>query len=115
MWRTMFLVVAVGLAYPPRADGQANPLCMCFADANVDGVVEPLDTGYVAARLGSVPAEDEECAAADANGDGLVDPLNAGDVLARFGTCLESSEPAFGGVAEAPGRILSGLAADWRL
>lgn len=36
-------------------------------------------------------------------------------LLGRFGTCFESSEPVLSGVAEAPGRILSGLEADWRL
>ena len=61
----------------------------CEGDANDDGVVDPLDSGYVLSRFGcAVNAGDPACDAADQNGDGLVDPLDAGFVLARFGTCL---------------------------
>jgi len=61
----------------------------CEGDANGDGAVDPLDSGYVLARFGcSVGTGDPACDAADQNGDGLVDPLDAGFVLARFGPCL---------------------------
>jgi len=61
---------------------------VCDGDANGDGVVDPLDSGYVLARLGCpVGTGDEGCDAADTNADGLVDPLDSGYVLARFGTC----------------------------
>ena len=60
----------------------------CEGDANGDGVVDPLDSGYVLARFGCpVDTGDPSCDAADQNGDGLVDPLDSGFVLARFGTC----------------------------
>lgn len=60
----------------------------CDGDANGDGIVDPLDTGYVLARFGChVGICDVGCDIADQNGDGLVDPLDAGFVLARFGEC----------------------------
>ena len=60
----------------------------CEGDANGDGVVDPLDLGFVLARFGCpVGAGDPGCDAADQNGDGAVDPLDAGFVLARFGPC----------------------------
>ena len=60
----------------------------CEGDANGDGTVDPLDSGYVLARFGcSVGEGDEDCDAADQNGDGEVDPLDSGFVLARFGPC----------------------------
>jgi len=60
----------------------------CEGDSNGDGLVDPLDTGFVLARLGcSVGTGDVECDAADQNVDGAVDPLDVGFVLARFGTC----------------------------
>ena len=61
----------------------------CEGDANGDGVVDPLDSGFVLARFGcSVGTGDPDCDAADVNGDGAVDPLDAGYVLARFGSCF---------------------------
>lgn len=58
----------------------------CAADANGDGAVDPLDSGFVLARLGCpVGTGDPDCDAADVNGDGVVDPLDNGFVLARFG------------------------------
>lgn len=60
----------------------------CDGDANGDGVVDPLDSGYVLARFGcDVNAGDPGCDAADQNSDGAVDPLDSGYVLARFGDC----------------------------
>ena len=60
----------------------------CEGDANGDGTVDPLDSGYVLARFGCpVGTGDPSCDAADQNGDGAVDPLDSGFVLARFGTC----------------------------
>ena len=61
----------------------------CEGDANGDGVVDPLDTGFVLARFGClVGGGDSECDAADQNADGAVDQLDVGYVLARFGDCL---------------------------
>lgn len=60
----------------------------CEGDANGDGTVDPLDSGYVLARFGCpVGTGDPSCDAADQNGDGSVDPLDSGFVLARFGDC----------------------------
>ena len=60
----------------------------CEGDANGDGLVDPLDSGFVLARFGcAVGTGDPNCDTADMNGDGLVDPLDAGYVLARFGPC----------------------------
>ncbi len=62
--------------------------CPCEGDANGDGLVDPLDSGFVLARFGcSVGTGDDGCDAADQNGDGAVDPLDSGFVLARFGDC----------------------------
>ena len=64
----------------------------CGGDANGDGSVDPLDSGFVLARFGCpVGTGDPSCDAADQNGDGAVDPLDSGFVLARFGTCLGGS------------------------
>ncbi|MCH7721485.1 MAG: hypothetical protein IH988_10960 [Planctomycetes bacterium] len=61
----------------------------CEGDANGDGAVDPLDSGFVLARFGCpVGTGDASCDAADQNGDGAVDPLDSGFVLARFGQCL---------------------------
>ena len=60
----------------------------CEGDANGDGTVDPLDSGFVLARFGCPVGEgDPSCDAADQNGDGAVDPLDSGFVLARFGPC----------------------------
>jgi len=65
-----------------------GPKPTCAGDANGDGLVDPLDSGFVLARLGcSVDSGDPDCDIADQNGDGLVDPLDIGFVLARFGDC----------------------------
>ncbi|MCH7703107.1 MAG: VCBS repeat-containing protein [Planctomycetes bacterium] len=61
---------------------------LCEGDANGDGIVDPLDSGFVLARFGCpVGTGDPLCDTADQNGDGLVDPLDVGYVLARFGEC----------------------------
>lgn len=60
----------------------------CEGDANGDGAVDPLDSGFVLSRFGCpVGTGDPNCDAADQNGDGMVDPLDSGFVLARFGPC----------------------------
>ncbi len=65
-----------------------EPPTPCEGDANGDGTVDPLDSGYVLARFGCpVGTGDPGCDAADQNGDGAVDPLDSGFVLARFGPC----------------------------
>jgi len=61
---------------------------LCNGDANGDGLVDPLDSGFVLARFGCAVGEgDPSCDIADQNGDGSVDPLDVGFVLARFGEC----------------------------
>ena len=61
---------------------------VCEGDANGDGEVDPLDSGFVLARFGCpVGTGDPSCDSADQNGDGEVDPLDSGFVLARFGPC----------------------------
>ena len=63
-------------------------LTPCDGDANGDGQVDPLDSGFVLARFGCpVGTGDPDCDAADQNGDGEVNPLDSGFVLARFGEC----------------------------
>ncbi|MCH7702165.1 MAG: M28 family peptidase [Planctomycetes bacterium] len=60
----------------------------CEGDANGDGLVDPLDSGFVLARCGcDVGSGNPDCDIADMNGDALVDPLDVGYVLARFGPC----------------------------
>ena len=60
----------------------------CDGDANGDGTVDPMDSGFVLARFGCpVGTGDPDCDAADQNGDGIVDPLDNGFVLERFGEC----------------------------
>ncbi|MCH7701694.1 MAG: hypothetical protein IID37_08405 [Planctomycetes bacterium] len=79
----------------PGVGGEDNPFIInlvpppeCEGDANGDGTVDPLDSGFVLARFGcEVGGGDPDCDAADQNGDGTVDPLDSGFVLARFGTC----------------------------
>ena len=62
----------------------------CEGDANGDNTVDPLDAGFVLARLGcEVGAGDSDCDAADVNVDAVVNPLDVGFVLARFGPCPE--------------------------
>jgi hypothetical protein len=59
---------------------------LCDGDANGDGVVDPLDSGYAAARFGADVMLPGNCQA-DVNCDGIIDPLDGGYILARFGTC----------------------------
>ncbi|MCH7720414.1 MAG: hypothetical protein IH988_05415 [Planctomycetes bacterium] len=61
---------------------------VCDGDANDDGTVDPLDSGFVMARFGcAVGTGDPNCDTADMNGDAQVDPLDVGFILARFGSC----------------------------
>lgn len=63
---------------------------LCLGDVNEDGVIDPLDVGFILSRFGCpVGTGDPECDKADVNNDGLVDPLDMGFVLARFGSCPE--------------------------
>lgn len=74
--------------YPKLTIETGEAQADCEGDANGDGVVDPLDSGYVLARFGClVGTGDPLCDAADQNGDGNVDPLDSGFVLARFGEC----------------------------
>ena len=60
----------------------------CAGDVNDDGVVDPLDTGFVMVRFGcDVATGDADCDTSDVNTDGLVDPLDTGYILSRFGDC----------------------------
>lgn len=73
-------IFVVGLTVRLAAESE------CPADTNGDELIDPLDSGYVLARLGCpVGAGDACCTKADANEDGLVDPLDVGFVLARLG------------------------------
>lgn len=61
---------------------------LCHGDVNGDGVIDPLDSGFVLTRLGCyIDWGDPDCTAADTNIDGVVDPTDVGFVLARFGVC----------------------------
>ncbi len=80
----------------PGVGGSENPFVInlvppseeCDGDANGDGTVDPLDSGFVLSRFGcEVDAGDPDCDTADQNGDGEVDPLDVGFILARFGPC----------------------------
>jgi hypothetical protein len=63
----------------------------CEGDANGDGIVDPLDSGFALSRFGcAVGTGDPDCDAADQNGDGIVDPLDVGFILSRFGNCPAS-------------------------
>ncbi len=69
-------------------DGVPDECTTCDGDANGDGTVDPLDSGFVLARFGcDVGGGDPDCNVADMNADGVVDPLDVGYVLARFGSC----------------------------
>ncbi|MCH7852405.1 MAG: hypothetical protein IIC41_06440, partial [Candidatus Marinimicrobia bacterium] len=73
------LGVNVGPDDVVEANGQVLPALEgtgpCEGDANGDGTVDPLDSGFVLARFGcSVGTGDPSCDAADQNGDGAVDP-----------------------------------------
>ena len=81
--------IATGASNDCNANGVPDECGeFCEGDANCDGFVDPLDSGFVLARFGCpVGTGDPDCDAADQNGDGNVNPLDSGFVLARFGTC----------------------------
>lgn len=84
------LMPAGGVAEFPNPTNAVDSFVpdLCEGDANADGTVDPLDSGYVLARFGCpVGTDDPSCDAADVNGDGEVNPLDIGFVLARFGEC----------------------------
>ena len=63
-------------------------MAYCEGDLNGDGLVDPLDSGFILARFGCAAGEgDDDCDRADVNADGVVDPLDVGFILARFGDC----------------------------
>lgn len=87
-------VIAHDLRFQNSSDGADRVFTVlpasvgCEGDANGDGAVDPLDTGFVLARFGCpVDTGDPDCDQADQNSDGSVDPLDVGFVLARFGQC----------------------------
>ena len=60
----------------------------CEGDANGDGLVDPLDSGYVLARVGWEEGPGNMgCHRADQNHDGVVDLSDVGFILAGFGDC----------------------------
>ncbi len=69
---------------------------LCDGDANGDGLVDPLDSGFILARFGLDASDPVNCQA-DVNCDGLIDPLDSGYVLARFGVCNEPVACPLGG------------------
>lgn len=75
---------------------------LCDGDANGDGIVDPLDGGYAAARFGTDVNIPGNCQA-DVNCDGVIDPLDGGYILARFGTCNPPILCAPGGGECGPG------------
>ena len=80
--------ISNGTSQDVNGNGIPDECEPCPGDANDDGVVDPLDSGFVLARFGCpVGTGDPNCDIADQNGDGLVDPLDSGFVLARFGDC----------------------------
>ncbi len=85
----LIAVDAAGNAYVTGFDSDnAFKITPCPGDANGDGAVDPLDSGFVLARFGCpVGTGDPGCDTADQNGDGFVDPLDVGFILARFGPC----------------------------
>ncbi|MCH7719418.1 MAG: hypothetical protein IH988_00310 [Planctomycetes bacterium] len=64
---------------------------LCDGDVNGDGVVDPLDGGYILARFGLDASDSDHCAA-DVNCDGVINPLDSGYLLARFGLCNEPEQ-----------------------
>lgn len=81
--------IASGTSTDSDKDGVPDECQACEGDANGDGVVDPLDSGFVLTRFGCPVGEgDPDCDAADQNGDAIVDPLDIGFILARFGECL---------------------------
>ncbi|MCH7702010.1 MAG: hypothetical protein IID37_10000 [Planctomycetes bacterium] len=86
------LVVAGSPGVPECCDSPA----LCDGDVNGDGLVDPLDSGFILARFGLDASDPANCQA-DANCDGLIDPLDSGYVLARFGVCNEPIECPIGG------------------
>ncbi len=76
----------IGTANAEECEAGGGGCEACEGDANGDGVIDPLDSGFVLARFGcSVGTGDPACDCADLNGDLVVDPLDSGFVLARFG------------------------------
>ena len=86
------LVAAYSSGVPDCCDSSA----CCDGDVNGDGIVDPLDAGFILARFGLDASDPAHCQA-DANCDGLIDPLDSGYVLARFGTCNEPVQCPRGG------------------
>lgn len=76
------------------SNSAAQQSCAGDGDTNGDGIVDPLDGGFVLARFGcQVGSGDSSCDMADANDSGVVDPLDSGFVAARFGSTYQSYGP----------------------
>ena len=84
--------------------------CTCPGDINLDGTVDPLDSGSASSRYGCDVSDEEPacenggeadeqqlaCDNADANNDGVVDPLDGGYIIARYGqVCAEPIETLY--------------------
>ena len=85
-WDQICADLAVDMCLLCGAGEPCSTPALCDGDVNGDGVLDPLDTGYILARLGADLCAEGNCQA-DVNCDGLIDPLDLGYVLARFGVC----------------------------
>ena len=90
-WDQICADLAIDMCLLCRAGAPCNTPALCDGDVNGDGVLDPLDTGYILARLGADLCAAGNCQA-DVNCDGLIDPLDLGYVLARFGVCNPPAE-----------------------
>lgn len=68
-------------------DSPDNDDATCEADVNGDSLIDPLDVGYITARLGCTVIPGSDCETADLNADGFVDPLDFGYLYARWDSC----------------------------
>lgn len=60
----------------------------CDGDVTGNGVVDPLDSGFVLSRFNcDLDSCSPDCQYCDLDGNGVVDPLDSGFVLSRFGIC----------------------------
>jgi len=86
------LLVCSGVLGWPRASPVES---LCPGDANGDGVVDPMDVGFILSRLACDLAVDPDCSTADLNVDGTAGPVDVGFALSRFAGCV-SFQPIFG-------------------
>jgi len=64
-----------------------DPEWQCDGDVDGDGQVNPVDSGLVQARFGSV--EEQDLCNYDVDCDGQINPVDSGIVQSLFGTCEE--------------------------